>query len=327
MGFADTLLKLKIRYGSETSLDLADRVMECIHQAARETSIAGNFRNEVLTTIAPTGSISIIAGCSSGIEPIPYWETHHKREDLPDEVIVHTLAKPYVERGEKLPDCFVTAKELTPEEHITMQSVFQRHTDNAVSKTILFGEKATQEEVSKAMASAWEMGCKGITVYRDGSRADQVLSDARSVPRASNQATGASVERPYRLPGFTYKVKLDLGNDRFENLYVVVNDFPSSEPFEVFINGNIRDLQPNMAQFIDSLTRFISLCFRNRVAIGDIVEQLEKIPHAHLFSIPHKLAHILREHSSTGAKCPECGGQIAYSEGCMKCACGWSKCG
>jgi ribonucleoside-diphosphate reductase alpha chain len=159
MGFADMLLKLGEKYGSKPSIRLAERVMQFIQDVAREAS-AG--RNATLTTIAPTGSVSILAGCSSGIEPNHSWVTKHEREGFDDVVTTHYLADPFISSQQDLPDHFVTADDIPWEEHVRMQAAFQKHVDNGVSKTINLPKDASVEDVSGAYKLAYELGCKGI---------------------------------------------------------------------------------------------------------------------------------------------------------------------
>jgi ribonucleoside-diphosphate reductase alpha chain len=216
MGFAEMLIKMKIRYDSSQAVQAAERVMKFITAEARKKSaelgkergsfanfsrskLSGKYkhmRNATLTTVAPTGTISIIAGTSSGIEPIfaiafirrimggeqffelnPLFEKILREKKLYSEKLIEAIkqGKP---SGipDKLKNLFVTALELTPEQHIKMQAAFQKYTDNAVSKTVNLKEKATKDDVADAFRLAHKLGCKGITVYRYGSKEGQVLN-------------------------------------------------------------------------------------------------------------------------------------------------------
>lgn len=220
MGFADALTRLKIPYNSEEAIELAEKIMKFISEEARKTSIemaktrgafpnfkgsiydkSGNMplRNATLTTIAPTGTISIIAGCSGGIEPLfavsfirnvmegtKLLETNHLFEEIVrekgfySENLMLKIAKRGSVKGLKevpkdLQKVFVTAFEISPEWHVRMQAAFQKYTDNAVSKTINFAADASVEEVKKAYLLAYKLKCKGITAYRYGSKQEQVL--------------------------------------------------------------------------------------------------------------------------------------------------------
>ena len=221
MGFADLLVRLRIRYGGPESLLFAEELMKFISEKAWETSRAlaserGPFpnirgsvfdspgvlpvRNATVTTIAPTGTLSIIAGCSSGIEPFfslsfirqvlngvripevnPLVAEVSKEEGFYNEGLIEHISRggdirDRDEVPERIKDIFVTAYEIPPEEHIKMQAAFQRFTDNAVSKTINLPPEAAVEDVREAYLAAWRLGCKGITVYRSGTRAEQVLT-------------------------------------------------------------------------------------------------------------------------------------------------------
>lgn len=219
MGFADMLLQMGIPYDSEEAIELADRVMAFVLNEARKASIElankrGTFpnyemsiypelglrmRNATVTSVAPTGTISIVASCSSGIEPLfavayvrevlegtrllevnPIFERMAKRRGIYSRELMLDIAK----RGslkdidivpEDMRRLFVTSMEIAPEWHVRMQAAFQRHCDNAVAKTVNLPREATPEDVRKIYLMAYELGCKGITVYRYGSKPEQVL--------------------------------------------------------------------------------------------------------------------------------------------------------
>ncbi|HVP92950.1 MAG TPA: vitamin B12-dependent ribonucleotide reductase [Acidobacteriota bacterium] len=219
MGFADMLIKLKIRYDSEEALALGEKIMKFIEDEGHKKSIEigeervsfPNFdksiykdkykamRNSTVTTIAPTGTISIIAGCSSGIEPIfaisfirnvlsgtrlfetnPLFEMTAKERGFYSADLLENIAKTgSVQNIDKVPEdvkkLFVTALDIAPEWHVTMQAAFQKYTDNAVSKTVNLPAEATVEDVRKVYDLAWKLKCKGVTVFRYGSKPEQVL--------------------------------------------------------------------------------------------------------------------------------------------------------
>lgn len=221
MGFADLLVRLRVRYASPESFELAEKMMGFISATAWEASRAlaserGPFpnikgsvfdkpgisavRNATVTTVAPTGTLSIIAGCSSGIEPFfslsytrqvlngvripevnPLVEEVAKEEGFYNESLVEHIAaggdiRDRDEVPEGIKEIFVTAYDIPPDGHIRMQAAFQKYTDNAVSKTINLPPEATVEDVRQSYLLAWRLGCKGITVYRSGTRAEQVLT-------------------------------------------------------------------------------------------------------------------------------------------------------
>ena len=222
MGFADMLLRLQVPYDSDEACRIAGEVMSFIHDEARaesedlarERGVFPNFegsifdtpagarvRNATVTTIAPTGTISIIAGCSSGIEPVfalsyvranvldddrmveghPYFEqVAQERGFLSDELMKKIAETGSARHTDGLPpdvqQVFATAHDITPEWHIKLQAAFQKSTDNAVSKTVNFPNEATVDDVENVYRMAFRTGCKGVTIYRDGSRDEQVLN-------------------------------------------------------------------------------------------------------------------------------------------------------
>jgi ribonucleoside-diphosphate reductase alpha chain len=189
MGFADMLIKLNIQYDTDEAVKCATDVMRFIHTTSLNVSreladtrgvfpawrgsrwqseVGIRLRNSALTTVAPTGTLSIIANCSSGCEP--YYSKSTKKH------ILDTILDTEVEYAKS--DCFITAHEITPDWHVRIQSAFQLNVDSAVSKTINFPNEATEDDVRKAILLAYKMKCKGITVYRDNSRKKQVLNSA-----------------------------------------------------------------------------------------------------------------------------------------------------
>jgi len=234
MGFADTLINLGIAYKSKEAVDFAEHLMGFIHREslnasmalAEERGVFPNFdksiyardnrrvRNATVNTIAPTGTISILAGCSSGIEPLfaisymrnvlsgtKLFEVHHRFEELARErgiytreILSHIAQQGSVQKIKGIPrdmkKIFITAFDLTPKQHLEIQAAFQNHTDNSVSKTINLPKDATVEDVRKIYLTAHRLRCKGITIYRYGSKEEQVLSfDAsdRSTPETTGE--------------------------------------------------------------------------------------------------------------------------------------------
>ena len=219
MGWADLLIELGVAYNSDAAVKLADQVMGFIDEESKKASSAlaeqrGTFqnwersiwkgrlklRNATTTTIAPTGTISIIANCSSGIEPLfavsfirnvmdntellevnPVFEHVARKEGfytewLMKQIAQHGSVQDVAEVPEKWRKVFVTAHDISPEWHVKMQAAFQRHTDNAVSKTVNLTHYATPKEVEDVYLLAYKLGCKGVTIYRDGSKDNQVLN-------------------------------------------------------------------------------------------------------------------------------------------------------
>lgn len=316
MGFADMLYRLGIPYNSEEGIQVANDVMGFINERAHAASIAlaekrGAFplyekstlaaggkpyRNATCTTIAPTGTISIICGASSGVEPLfalsfvrnvmdddelpqvdPYFAEVAKREGFYSDALMRRIAKEGTlahidEVPEHVKRVFVTAHDISPRYHIRMQSAFQRHTDNAVSKTVNFRNEATREEVAEVFTLAYKLGCKGVTIYRDGSRSGQVLyvgdkkkdgAEATPVVRAVTPRP-----RPEITRGITEKVVIGCGN-----LYVTVN-YDDEGICEVFANLGRAGGCPSQSE---AASRLISTALRSGMDVNAVIEQLKGI--------------------------------------------------
>ena len=321
MGWASLLVKLGIPYNSEEALELADKMMSFILKEAKEKSrqlaqrkgvfpaFEGSvwekqgvrLRNATLTTIAPTGTISIIAGpTSSGIEPLfaisyyrnvmdndklieiePAFEEIARARGFYSRQLMEKVAEVgSVQRIEEIPEevkhIFVTAHDVSSEWHIRMQAAFQKYTNNAVSKTINFSQNATVEDVRKAYLLAYELGCKGITVYRDKSRQEQVLNIAGKQEVAVEQ--GRKIEpgkivprpRPEVTTGTTSKVSTGCGN-----LYITINLDEQRRPFEVFTQ--MGKAGGCAASQLEAIGRLVSLAFRSGIEVKSIIEQLRNI--------------------------------------------------
>ncbi len=385
MGWADLLFRLAIPYGSPESLDLAAQVMGFVDRTAREASQelaaargafpnwagsaldrpgAAPVRNATRTTIAPTGTISILAHCSSGIEPLfglafirrvmdgtemlevnPTFEEVARQRGFYSEDLLRRLAAgtPLAALPEVPADVrrvFVTAHEVTPEGHVRMQAAFQRHTDNAVSKTVNFPRAATPEDVRQVFWLAHELGCKGVTIYRDGSREGQVLSSpaSQAPPAAAPPPTHAKRDRPRALAGRTYQMHTGCGP-----LYITINE-DDRGLFEVFTT--MGKAGGCAASQCEAIGRLVSLAWRSGVEAGSVVRQLRGIS-CHkptgfggnrVLSCADALAlavqtHLAPEdpvehHVSPGGACPECGDAVEHEEGCVLCrSCGYSECG
>ncbi len=332
MGFSDLLIEMGVRYDSEEGLELAEQVMGRVNHetslASSELSqIRGTFpawedsaystegpfgearpmRNSAPTTIAPTGTISIIAGASSGIEPLfalsyvrnvmdntrlvevnPYFEAVARREGFYTEELMEQLAETgsleTLDVPEWVKEVFRTSHDINPEWHVRMQAAFQRHTDNSVSKTINFPHDATLGDVANAYTMAYELGCKGITVYRDGSKSGQVLSTGGTGKQeASDSGTelaellGASQSgfqtprrRPQSIRGVTERVRTGHGN-----MYVTVNFDEEGTPFEVF--GNLGKAGGCDSAQLEAISRLVSLALRSGLDPKIVIEQLRGI--------------------------------------------------
>ena len=385
MGFADMLYKLGIPYNSEEAVKTAKELMNYIQLSARKASealgeVRGSFpmfeqsvykkqgikamRNATVSTIAPTGTISIIAGTSSGIEPVfaisyirnvmdddklvevhPYFEQVAKQRGFYSKKLMQTIAQKGTLHGiEEIPEdvrrVFVTAHDISPEYHIRMQSAFQESTDNAVSKTVNFAKTATKQDVRDAYDLAYELGLKGVTIYRDGSRQGQVLSVGEKTEENEDDAILAPRERPEITKGITQKIKIGCGN-----LYVTVN-YDNKGICEVFTNVGRAGGCPSQSE---ATSRLVSMALRSGVDADSIIEQLRGIRcHSTLrqkglkvLSCPDAIGRVLErvvelrggdadahEDSGSAAKCPECASKMEHEGGCVVCrSCGYSKCG
>ena len=326
MGWSDLLIQLGVRYDSDEALELAERVMQFIqretYRASEELSEArGTFpewehsaynrglnpqrmRNSAPVTIAPTGTISIIAGASSGIEPLfalsfvrnvmdrtrlvegnNYFEAVARNEGFYSEELMEQLAAvgslEELDVPQWVKDVFRVSHDIDPRWHVKMQGAFQKYTDNAVSKTINFPHDATVEDVAEAYESAYALGCKGITVYRDGSKAEQVLSTGANDASSENGAATSVVEievpgpripreRPRKIQGITERVRTGHGN-----MYVTVNLDEAGHPFEVF--GTMGKAGGCDAALLEAVSRLVSLALRAGIDTSEVTRQLRGI--------------------------------------------------
>ncbi|MBN1862071.1 MAG: vitamin B12-dependent ribonucleotide reductase [Dehalococcoidales bacterium] len=387
MGFADMLLRLGIPYNSEAALKVGGEIMEFVTEEAAKVSQelarergafpaftgsiydtpgAPGMRNASCTTIAPTGTLSIIAGCSSGIEPLfalsykrhildgdefievnPYFEEVARKEGCYSEEMMRKLADGVsLQEMDEVPDSvkrvFVTAHEITPEWHVKMQAAFQRHTHNAVSKTVNFPREATPEDVARVYMLAYEEGVKGITIYRDGSREGQVLTTGKTDKKAES-AVLSPRKRAKTTSGVTERVTTGCGY-----IYVTVNS-DEEGICEVFSTlgkaGGCAQAQ------LEATCRLISLALRSGVDVASVVRQLRGIrcpsiaweEGKSILSCADAIASVLEKHTTgydgkpraedyglmknLAGQCPDCGNLLVYQEGCFVCpSCGYTKC-
>ena len=384
MGFADTLLLLGLRYDSQEAVACAERLASFIQEHAHKASEQladerGCFpnwkgsvwdtkhhrpmRNAAVTTIAPTGSISILARCSAGIEPIfqivtkrraleghEFTELHPllqrlgtKDGWLTDEVR-GLLAKGVPPREihqipARLAKALVTAHEVAPEWHVRIQAAFQKYVDNAVSKTVNLPSDATVEDVDKVYRLAFEQGCKGITVYRDGCRENQVITKAHQA--VSERIVAPSPRpRPKKTKGTTLKTKTGCGS-----LYVTINQ-DEQGLFEIFTNLGKAGGCPSQSE---ATARVLSVALRSGVPPAVLIEQLKGIrclstitrrrenKEIDVLSCPDAIARALeaamgQEYEPVAIQsanaCPDCKYPLRREAGCNVCDnCGYSKCG
>ncbi len=313
MGWADLLIQLAIPYNAHEAFKLGESVMQFIQNKAQDETekIAerrGSFpnyskstfsggkprRNATLTTIAPTGTIGIIASASGGIEPLfalvykrancldnnemhevnPYFEKIAKEmgfysAQLMTKISEKGTIKDFKEIPEKVRKVFVTAHDITPEDHIRMQAAFQKHTDNAVSKTVNFPHDATKDDVSRVYQLAYKLGCKGVTVYRDGSRDMQVLNVGTKEPQKQVFKQRRPRQRPKVTHGMTRLMHTGCGK-----MYVTINE-DEHGACEVFTQlGKSGGCTASQAE---AVSRLISLALRSGISQEEIVYQLKGI--------------------------------------------------
>jgi len=398
MGWADMLIKMGIAYDSDEAVSLGEKVMGFIQAEAKaasrklaeergsfpnwegsvyDSSDGGPMRNATVTTIAPTGTLSIIANSSSGVEPlfaVSYVRTVMDNDRLVEvnpmfeEIAVKRgfysteLMSLIAEHGsvcgiddvpEDVQRVFVTAHDIDPEWHIRTQAAFQKHTDNAVSKTVNFGNEATPQDVRAVYDLAHELGVKGVTIYRDGSKEGQVLSTGKTGKSSADEDGSrrpGEIEprpRPVVTQGRTEKIQTGCGN-----LYVTVN-WDEEGICEVFTQmGKSGGCAASQSE---ALSRMISVSLRAGVDPDAIIKHLRGIrcpspswtEGGKVLSCADAVGIVL-EHSITlmetgevgtgvtktddqldylSGACPECGGSLEHESGCAVCrACGYSKC-
>jgi ribonucleoside-diphosphate reductase alpha chain len=410
MGWADLLFALQIPYDSQEALDLAGRLMAFVEdkghdQSARLAEERGPFpnfsrsiyrggrplRNSTVTTIAPTGTISMIAGSSSGIEPVFALAFEHRVKGVDGERVLPFVSQSFEQLGRErgfhsdalmsevarrgslhdipgLPEearaVFKTAHEIHWSWHVRHQAAFQKHTDNGVSKTINLPAAAADSDVAEAYLLAWQEGCLGITVFRDGCKGGQVLNMGVGGEGAALQGEGGALEewlgdrvvkpRPRSLSGATHRMETPIGT-----AFITVNETPDGDPFEVFVQ--VGKAGSDTMAVAEALGRLISLVLRlpsplsAQRRLEEVISQLSRIGGgqptgfgaAKILSLPDALARTLGEHIGLGRRreseaeaaeptvrrrvgdlCKECGqATLVYEEGCKKClSCGFNEC-
>ena len=386
MGFAHLLFKLGIKYGSQQCLDLIDSIgfrfmIDSILGSsflARERGSYPKFdedqrwhnkstvkriplqwafvlehciqhgvRNATVNTIAPTGTVSLIADTSSGLEPVfaltherKFIDAHGEEQTM---VVVDPLYKKAMDADGNL-DCFVDAGMVSVEERIAVQSAWQKYIDTGISSTVNLPHDATEEDISKAYVLAWEKGCKGITVFRDGCKGTQILKridkQQEEKPKELIKTGIHPSPRPKRAYGVTAETKVACGG-----LYTIINKDEKGNLIETFLStskgGGCRANS-------EGLSRMISLALRCGIDPKDVIKQLKGIKcpvcqnrkDVEALSCPDAVAVALLEalkesgmedvpeKASEKLKCPDCGNELQLAEGCVTCPeCGWSKCG
>ncbi len=410
MGWADLLFALGIPYASDEAVQLARQLGGFILTAARQASHAravdrGAFpwfgrsiykdgplrRNSNLTTVAPTGTVSIFAGCSSGIEPLFALAFQHRVRQPDKSTRVLTFVNAAVRRAlaargldtrevlaalerqgtlrdipgipEDLKLLFATAHEIAVEWHVQHQAAWQASfSESSVSKTINLPNAATVEDVAHAFRLAWDTGCLGITVFRDGCKREQVLhvgagrSDPSAVAAPATDLVPLVESRPRRVKGETWEIQSPLGE-----VYVMLNVTAEDEPFEIFVR--VGKSGTDIEAFAEALGRLMSNFLRynrlpdRRTRLAKIVKQLSGIGGSghvgfganRIRSVPDAIARAIGEYlapdefeqlgvatsaehletlTPVGDMCPKCGNAtFVYEEGCKKChSCFHSEC-
>lgn len=371
MGLGELLIRLGLRYGSPEAVEFTDRLYRFIAVEAYRMSVEvakekGPFprfdaekylqsgfmrrmpeeirelvrrhgiRNVTVLTQAPTGTVGTMVDTSTGIEPYYAFE-FVRRSRLGEDKQYVRVVKEWMDAhpGEPLPDHFVTANDLTPEEHVRMQAAIQRWTDSSISKTANCPADYTLEDTERLYMLAYDLGCKGVTIYRDRSRYEQVLiatpgPTAEEGRAADNGAARPAavpaqwgrirpMERPRRLQGITMRKETPLGN-----LYITLNTH-EGRPFEVFCQ--IGKAGSDVAAFTEAIARLVSICFRCGIDPEEVIQQLAGIggsrhvgfgPHR-VRSVPDALAQALEEFlRGAAAEDPEAvraRGQLTVFEG------------
>src|SRR2546422_2285497 len=328
MGWADLLFTMGIPYDSQEATDLGNHLMAFVKEKSHDQSAKlaeerGPFpnwdhsiykhqrpmRNSTVTTIAPTGTISMIAGCSSGVEPIFALAFEHRVKQPDGERVLtfvnetferiakeqgfysDALMQEIVKRGslhgirglpEHAAEVFKTSHDIGFEWHVRHQAAFQRSTDNGVSKTINLPNSASEEDVARAYRLAWELGCLGITVFRDGCKGEQVLNIGVSAKKDKSASVAATTgqavikPRPRSLRGSTYRTQTPIGT-----AWITVTETEDREPFEVFVQVG-KGGSDTMA-VAEALGRLISLILRlpsplsAQRRLEEVISQLSRI--------------------------------------------------
>lgn len=400
LGLADTLIKLKIKYGSKESIEFCDKLYEFIAietykasiDIAKEKGCFSKFdfnkyfienrlslaselynllpieyqklskefgiRNSCLITQAPTGSTGLLSNTSSSIEPNFAFE-YERNDRLGKNIIRHDLYQEWLNENpdKEKPEYFITAQELTPEEHIQMQAIIQKWVDSSISKTINAPNNHTVEDVKNAYILSYDLGNKGVTYYRDKSRNEQVLNliEEEEKPKKSRK-----LARGYIAPALQeakgYRVRLTTGCGK---IWVMLFTDKDNNIIETFVNTGSSG---GCSISTQALSRMISLALRGGISLDNVVDQLESAGNCPSYqfargkgikvskggSCPGAIAKMLvkiqenlKNNTIENIKniemvesveiikensCPDCGMEMIHANGCVSCNCGYSKC-
>ncbi len=376
MGLHDMLIQLELPYASEAGREQAAEVMDFIHSEAEQVSEElaarkGAFpaydpqynpyparRNAALTSIQPTGTVSMIADCASGCEPYfsivmvknvmdgdrllmvnKLFEQVARREGFYSKELMEKVAESgtvvgHKEIPEKWQEIFRTAQDIAPEDHIRMQGALQKNgVDSSISKTINMPGSATREDVQSAYLLAHELGCKGVTVYRDGSREGQVLNAGKAAKEQSAVVSTQGLQEKATLPDVLNAKRYRLKDVNQSTIYLIVCFDEEENPMEVFAKfpfDNRLDLKDKSTMWTTTC-RLVSLALRYQIPMGEIIRQLDRSS-GHRLDLPAQLSRLLKSfmagtHHGFSSTCPECKGRMVFEEGCEHCVdCGYSKC-
>lgn len=377
MGLHDMLIQLQLPYSSQEGREAAAEVMAFIRKEAEQASIElaelkGPFpaydaqynhyparRNAALTSIQPTGTVSMIADCASGCEPYfsivmikqvmdgdrlllanKLFEQIAQKEgfysaELMEKVAASGTVVGHTEIPEQWQEIFRTAQDISPEAHIRMQGALQRNgVDSSISKTINLPASASEEDVRNAYLLGYKLGCKGLTVYRDGSRDNQVLNmGAGTKGKSAMVSTDGLVREKALLPDVLSAKRYRLKDVNQETIYLIVCFDEEENPMEVFAKfpfDNRVDLKDKSTMWTTTC-RLVSLALRYQIPMGEIIKQLDRSS-GHRLDLPAQLSRLLKSfmagtHHGFASSCPECSGRLVFEEGCETCHdCGYTKC-
>jgi ribonucleoside-diphosphate reductase alpha chain len=377
MGLHDILIQLGLPYASDEGRKQAAEIMAFVRAKAEERSCElavekGAFpaydaelnayparRNAALTSIQPTGTVSMIADCASGCEPYfsivmvknvmdgdrlilvnKYFEQIARIEGFYSEELMTKVADSGTVIGHdeipvKWQEIFRTAQDISPEDHIQMQGILQQNgVDSSISKTINLPNSATRDEVKVSYLMGYKLGCKGLTVYRDGSRDSQVLNAPNSekdhgTAVVSSAGDGVKKNLPDMLSAKRYRVK----DQHQKSVYIIVCFDENEKPMEVFAKfpfDNRVDLKDKSTMWTTTC-RLVSLALRFNIPASEIIKQLDRSS-GHMLDLPAQLSKLFKSFMAGtqhgfASTCPECAGNVVFEEGCETCHdCGYSKC-
>ncbi len=376
MGMHDMLIQLGIPYSSKEGRETCAKVMTFIREVAEKCSIElaekkGPFpaydpkinnyparRNAALTSIQPTGTVSMIADCGSGCEPYysivmvkkvmdgdrlilvnKYFEQIARSEGFYSEELMSRVADTgtvvgHDEIPSKWQEIFRTAQDVSSEDHIRMQGILQKNgVDSSISKTINLPNEATREEVKKSYIEGYELGCKGLTVYRDGSRDSLVLNTKDKYDSRRTAVVSTNAQQKRNLPDTLDAKRYRLKDQDQKSVYIIVCFDAAEQPMEVFAKfpfDNRIDLKEKSTMWTTTC-RLVSLALRFHVPMDEIIKQLDRSS-GHMLDLPAQLSKLFKSFMAGtqhgfASTCPECSGALVFEEGCETChGCGYSKC-